>query len=216
MFFVDWGAGAITWNYPLARQRINEVAKVTGGFISHLSKNSGLRYENLTLIGFSLGAHVVGLTGKKFAGGTVAKIIGVDPAGPLFDVKDPKNRLTADSAAYTECIHSGFTMGIKDPICRADFYINSGKDQPGCVSKATGRDFLSLCSHVRAVEILIEAYNNRQAFYGRQCDSLSEALKQRCYKEPGAFLNDDKNAASQVSGIFSVITNAESPFGRGR
>lgn len=214
MFFVDWGAGAGALMYAVARSRVEEVAKVVGGFISYLNENSGLKYEDLTIIGFSLGAHVSGLAGKKYVNGKVGKIVGLDPAGPLFDVNDPNSRLSPDSATYTECIHSGFYFGIREPICQADFYINAGYNQPGCETKF-GQDFVP-CSHSRAIEVYAETLTNRESFFGKRCDSLKTALDMQCVDEPGAFLNDKKNALNKISGVFSVITNAQSPFGRGR
>lgn len=55
LFFVDWSIGAKSFIYGKARGRVNEVGKIVAQFINFLGDNSGLKVENLTLIGFSLG-----------------------------------------------------------------------------------------------------------------------------------------------------------------
>lgn len=204
--------GARTFIYNVARTRVTEVAKVVGNFINFLHEHDGLKYETLTLIGFSLGAHIVGLAGR-LVNGEVNKVIGLDPAGPLFDVNDPDNRLSSNSAKYVECIHTGFFLGIKDPICQVDFYINSGSKQPGCETQK-GVDFPP-CSHSRVLSIYIESLMNPKAFYGYRCEDLNGALMKKCVGSPGAFVNDPENEVNKVSGIFHVSTNEVSPFGQG-
>lgn len=194
--------------------RVNEVAQFVGEFINFLHEYAGLQYENVTLIGFSLGAHISGVAGKKFINGKVRKIVGLDPAGPLFEINDPDNRLNPESAEHTECIHSGFYFGIKEPICQLDFYLNSGSHQPGCES-ITGSDFKP-CSHARALEVYNEALSAPEAFYGYRCDTLNEAFEKNCHNTNGAFINDVENEVKNISGIFHVTTNGNSPFGRGR
>jgi hypothetical protein len=73
------------------------------------------------MVGFSLGAHVVGMAGKGTRRGKVNTIVGLDPAGefnwclaslnkfkfcfflgPLFAVNNPSTRLAAGDADYVE------------------------------------------------------------------------------------------------------------------
>lgn len=60
-------------------------------------------------------------------------IIGLDPAGPLFSVRNPEGRLDASDATYVEVIHTnGPTLliagaGIGAPIGDADFWPNGGR-----------------------------------------------------------------------------------------
>lgn len=53
---VDWGAGAITPNYSLARSRVNSVGAVVAQFIDWLNVH-GLPFANILVSGHSLGAH---------------------------------------------------------------------------------------------------------------------------------------------------------------
>lgn len=55
----------------------------------------------------------------------------MNPAGPLFDVNNPAERLDASDAEYVEVIHTEMTtFGIGVPIGHANFYANSGTNQP--------------------------------------------------------------------------------------
>jgi pancreatic triacylglycerol lipase len=213
LFVVDWSKGAKTLNYTEARFRVNDVAKVVANFIELVHDYAGLNYENITMVGFSLGAHISGIAGK-FLDGFVKKIVGLDPAGPLFEYNDPDNRLSRDSATYTECLHTTRYYGFQRPICHVDVYFNSGSKQPGCLNKS-GEDF-EPCSHSRVLEYFIEALNNPRAFYGYRCQSSEKAFERKCFDEPGLFINDDNNDEKyRVMGIYHVTTNAHSPFGRG-
>lgn len=44
------------------------------------------------------GGHTAGLTGKKVSGGRVQTIIGLDPAGPLFNMNAPNDRIADQDA----------------------------------------------------------------------------------------------------------------------
>lgn len=214
LFFVDWGMKNKAYIYKTARSRVNEIAKVVARFIEFLHENAGLKYDMVTIIGFSLGAHIAGIAGKDLIDIKLKKIVGLDPAGPLFDARDVDNRLSPDSASYTECLHTGYVFGIREPICQTDFYINSGSKQPGC--KITeGIDFAP-CSHLRVIDIYIESLGNPKGFYGDRCPDLDGALNMNCNERPGAFINDPENESKNISGIFQVITSAQTPFAQGR
>ncbi|CRK90501.1 CLUMA_CG004131, isoform A [Clunio marinus] len=213
LFFVDWSKGASALVYVDARDRVPEVGKIVATFLESLKKEVNLNYKDVTLIGFSLGGHVAGMTGKSLISGKIGKIIGIDPAGPLFNVSDVEHRLSPLSAEYTECSHTGYKLGMKDPICHVDFYFNSGKIQPGCENSMSY--LAKICSHLRGMQIIIEAFNNPKAFYGKRCENFDDAWNGNCNGEPGAFYNNDENEANNLSGVYHVTTNAEPPFGRG-
>lgn len=77
--------------------------------------------NTVTCAGQSLGAHVCGFTGKNVqANGLLHTIFGIDPAGPLFSVNDPANRLAITDAEYVENFHTDtVALGITDPIGHA-------------------------------------------------------------------------------------------------
>ncbi len=53
VFTIDWGLGATTPNYILARNRVNDAGQVVAQFIDFLNAN-GLSYNAIGLIGHSL------------------------------------------------------------------------------------------------------------------------------------------------------------------
>lgn len=91
-----------------------------------------------------MGAHVAGFGGKavkSLTGGLkIAKITGLDPAGPGFK-SDEETRLNPDDAALVVAIHTnGAGAGIAEAIATIDFYPNGGLYwQPGCRTSFGGR-----------------------------------------------------------------------------
>lgn len=136
---VDWLAAAKTLNYPKARHRVREVGEALAEFIDHLV-DLGMNLEHLILVGHSLGAHVCGWAGKSLISGKLPVIIGLDPALPLFSLRNSGHRLTYTDAKYVQIIHTnGGALGIKHAIGHADFYPNYGCDQPGCTGLPSGK-----------------------------------------------------------------------------
>lgn len=76
VFLVDWSQLAATPWYYTAASNTEPVAKHTATMLDHLSRSTGADLQDFHLIGFSLGAHVVGLTGKKVKTGRIRKITG--------------------------------------------------------------------------------------------------------------------------------------------
>ncbi|KAG5672351.1 hypothetical protein PVAND_002484 [Polypedilum vanderplanki] len=202
---VDWSEGADTINYFTAANRVPEIGRQLGRFIDFLHINNFLDFNNVTIIGFSLGAQVAGHAGKNVARGKVNKIIGLDPAGPVFNSKDADGRLDYTDANYVEVIHTnmGFT-GMNKLIGHTDFIANSGTHQPGCIDPS--------CSHHRATKFYIESIN-MNPFWARQCVNFTKAMRENC---TGEFvrMGDPANPERNLRGIFSFQTNKSPPFSR--
>jgi pancreatic triacylglycerol lipase len=99
-------------------------------------------FSRVSLIGHSLGAHISGAAGKRVQNGRINTIVGLDPAGPLFDANNPVNRLDRNDAEYVEIVHTDTaSFGIAFPIGDADFYPNGGTGMPGCLSKSIHFEF---------------------------------------------------------------------------
>lgn len=63
--------------------------------------------------------------------GKLPKIVGLDPAGPLFSVSKPEDRLDSTDALYVETIQTSI-LGFHAPIGMVSFYPNGVRLQPGC------------------------------------------------------------------------------------
>ncbi|CAB3240362.1 unnamed protein product [Arctia plantaginis] len=162
--------------------------------------NRGGNWNNVHLVGFSLGAHVVGVAGRQ-AGGRPSRVTGLDPAGPGWNTNN--NALNRNSGRYVEAIHTdGRKLGIMTAIANADFYPNGGRHpQPGCTS--------SPCSHGRAPELFASTVGyNRHV--GRRCVNLAEAEISAC---AGATLNMGNAIVNKNgNGIFGLRTANRWPF----
>ncbi|CAG4965460.1 unnamed protein product [Colias eurytheme] len=196
---LDWSIVASS-PYTTAVRNVPSVGQHLGNFVQWLINNHGGNWNNVHLIGASLGAHVIGNAGRTVRG-RIARISGLDPAGPQWS--DNSNALNRNDAVYVECIHTdGGLQGIFDPIGDANFYPNGGTNrQPGCS--------LSSCSHVRAYELFAASvrYNN---FIGRRCADLNEARNNSC---TGAnFLMGNTDFSKRGSGLYGLSTGSEWPF----
>ncbi|KAM3967707.1 pancreatic triacylglycerol lipase-like [Aphomia sociella] len=172
---VDWRALANS-NYVTAANGVPGVGQFLGNFLVWLINTAGGNWNNVHLVGFSLGAHVVGNAGRQ-AGGRPARVTGLDPAGPLWGGNS--NALNRNAGIYVEAIHTdGGLLGIFDPIANADFYPNGGRNpQPGC--------WISTCSHSRAPELYASSVRTNH-FQGRLCSNLNQAENVQC---TGSILN---------------------------
>ena len=91
-------------------------------------------------------------------------ILGLDPAGPLFNKAKEEYRLDKNDATFVDVIHTdagfaGTTLNLGD----ADFYPNGGREQPGCSylkiqSKFAFLDFTAMFSNEKKIKRL---HNNR-------------------------------------------------------
>jgi pancreatic triacylglycerol lipase len=103
--------GAQTVNYIAARNRVEETGIVVAQFINMLITVGGMDINRLSIVGHSLGSHVAGFAGKNTQG-RINTIFGTDPAGPLFSMNSPEERLAATDAQYVETIlTNGGTLG---------------------------------------------------------------------------------------------------------
>lgn len=65
-------------------------------------------------------------------------LIGLDPAGPMFEGVEENRRLSPDDADFVDVLHTynrealGISIGIQQPIGDIDIYPNGGEVQPGC------------------------------------------------------------------------------------
>lgn len=111
-----------------------------GDLIVNLYTNYSANLSNFQVIGHSLGGQISGFVAKtvqNLTGLNISKIIGLDPAGPLFFQSDPKNRLASTDADIVVVIHTdGLVFGYYYQVGGIDFYANGGTaPQPGCLSE---------------------------------------------------------------------------------
>ncbi|XP_075969260.1 pancreatic lipase-related protein 2-like [Anticarsia gemmatalis] len=197
---VDWGALANT-AYSTAAAGTPNVGEHLGTFLTWLFNTAGGNWNQVHLVGFSLGAHVVGNAGRR-TGNRPARITGLDPARPGW--ANSANRLSRGNGQYVEAIHTdGHLLGIFIPVGDADFYPNGGKNpQPGC--------FTSLCSHGRATELFASSVHHPNRFVGRRCNTIWDAELGNC--NGNTFVMGNAVINKRGSGLFGLHTNRYWPF----
>lgn len=212
VIYVDWGAGAQTPNYIAARNRVGPTGTQVGVFIRFLSEVSGARTSDMTIIGYSLGAHVAGFAGKKLAGQfRLGAIVALDAAGPLFSFDRPDQRLDVRDADYVETIHTNIgVLGFSEPIGHASFYPNFGRRQPGC-----GVDPAGSCAHGRSHRLFTESLTTEVGFYARQCRSINDISRGNCVQDGADQMMGGEPTDKGARGIFWLPTNSRSPFAKG-
>ena len=168
--------------YVSARSAVPAIGEAVGVFINQVMSAYGLTPTSFTLVGHSLGAHLVGCAGAR-VDGLVNDIVGLDPAGPLYTVNNIDNRLDPTDAAHVQVIHTNDgLLGFAAKLGHADFYPNGGRTQPGC-----GIDIAGACAHSRAFEFYAESLINN-AFVGTLCSSHNDFNHGRCNGNPTALM----------------------------
>lgn len=135
---IDWSSKGDT-DYLTASRSAKPVGTKIGEFLVKLHDKQGVSYKNMHLISHSLGCHVAGFAGKRVfetSKRKIARITGLDPAAPIFDLFmfGASDRLSKGDAEFVDIIHTdGGNLGINFPIGTADFFPNGGTAiQPGC------------------------------------------------------------------------------------
>ncbi|CAL8085867.1 unnamed protein product [Orchesella dallaii] len=191
VIILDWGrlSGAgMTLGNPLATAsayisalgNVGPVGQRLAEFIEFLRVSKQIEFSAVTIIGHSLGAHIAGATGvntKSKYGQTIARITGLDPAGPFFSMQvDRDKRLHKGDAAFVDIYHSNRgTLGDSDhDTGDLNLYINGGNNQPGC-EEADSSGFAGYCSHSYSWKLYQAANTNSNL---RACPCTGDACLQ--------------------------------------
>ncbi|XP_067849124.1 phospholipase A1 member A [Heptranchias perlo] len=176
---VDWLIGA-TALYPNAVQNSAKLGLKVSTLIASLV-SQGSREDSFHLIGISLGAHVAGFVGRMF-NGRLGRITGLDPAGPKFSKASVDERLDPGDALFVEAIHSDSdNFGISRPVGHIDFYLNGGKDQPGCRPTSISSVYkFVICDHMRAVHLYISSIKKHCPLVAFPCQTYEDFTNGQC------------------------------------
>ncbi|KAE8589465.1 hypothetical protein XENTR_v10017572, partial [Xenopus tropicalis] len=191
-FCIDWRGGSFTL-YTQAANNIRVVGAELASFIGYLSKNYDYSPSMIHIIGHSLGAHVAGEAGKRVPG--IARISGLDPAGPLFQNTPPEVRLDPTDADFVDAIHTDTSplipkigLGMAQSVGHLDFFPNGGQTMPGCGSNIItrlldieelwgGADNYLACNHLRSYKYYTESIRTPDAFVAFPSDTYEAFMK---------------------------------------
>ncbi|XP_059608065.1 lipase member H-A-like [Phlebotomus argentipes] len=208
---VDWSAGALTIDYPAARSNVHIVGPRVAEMIDFLN-TQGMPFENVTVIGHSLGAHTAGIVGKHVTRGRLPAIVALDPALPHFTINRPEERIALTDADFIEVIHTNAgLLGFDLPIGMVDFYPNWGISQPGCRLI----DVAGACSHARSYALFAESINSGPGFVSRQCRNYGDILNQDCVSSGSNRRMGGEPLDTESRGVFWLPTNDNAPFAKG-
>ncbi|XP_063698095.1 endothelial lipase-like [Culicoides brevitarsis] len=222
--FVDTNVIAVDWNrlanyeYAISAMRnVHMVAAHLADFIKSLRDDHQVSFDNVTLVGHSLGGQISGLTGGLLDG-KIGQIFALDPAGPLFThpvVRSLKNRLDPTDAQFVQAIYTTrYILGCGIEVAHQNFKPNVGiVPQPPCVvptvTGAISPEMVS-CSHSHATELFRYALNPEHHFLGRKCSSGMSYVTGMCfgqhYERLGIY------AKREEHGNFYLQTSAVAPY----
>ena len=98
-------------------------------------------YDKFHLVGFSLGAQIAGLVGRKIIKNSdgkfkIPRITGLDPGKMAPFIGSSIANLNADDASFVDIIHGETKyFGTADAVGHANFWVNGGILQPMCNSQ---------------------------------------------------------------------------------
>ncbi|XP_058835755.1 lipase member H-like [Topomyia yanbarensis] len=219
LLVADW-ANVSGLAYRYAREMVRPVGYRIGAILGEFIHRKGITYDQMHVVGHSLGAHIAGNVGKYF-GGKLARVTALDPAGPLF-VRRSVDAVSSSDAQFVDAIHTdGLVLGEIVVRSHADFYPNRGiPSQPGCdvLDVVT----LHACSHYRSTGFFAESILLPNNFFACKCD-LKDILDNPatdCVCETRQ--NNLRNVAAmgehvdtRVRGTFYLETSNVPPYGLG-
>ncbi|XP_013171188.1 PREDICTED: lipase member H-B-like [Papilio xuthus] len=136
----------------------------------------GWPLSSVRLIGFSLGAHVAGVTGKlvrKHLHQRLERIVALDPARPCF-ARPSRWRLASGDASFVQVVHtSAGVLGLAEPLGHADVYANGVlAPQPECEDRSAA---MALgCDHAQAWRLYAASVSDARVLSARRCANWAE------------------------------------------
>ncbi|KAH1004302.1 hypothetical protein HUJ04_004080 [Dendroctonus ponderosae] len=200
---MDWSALCHV-EYASAMHGAKIAGKQLGDFLNWLTSN-GVNLSDIHIIGHSLGAHVAGIGADVVQGGRVARITGLDPAGPGYgDIKE-ELKLDPQDAMLVDVVHTFMkVIGTARPSGHVDFYPNGGKYQPGLQLTNS-----ILCNHGRSFQLFAESIRNPRAFKSKRCQALEDALSSRCLQDTEVYMGQE---SSYQTGLYYFKTRSQFPY----
>ncbi|CAG5058859.1 unnamed protein product [Parnassius apollo] len=183
--------------------------------------NAGLDLNSIHLMGHSLGAQLMGYTGRfmRQRGKAVSRITGLDPARALFEgTFSFYTTLSRTDAKFVDIIHTDpGNYGTSKSTGTVDIwpnYYGGNNKQPGCPKDSSDR-FSSndLCSHNRSWQYFVEAILSPTNISAIYADDYQAWLEDYTRGNQTVYIGDLIN--TRARGNYYCSTNSEPPFGKG-
>jgi len=235
VIIVGWQDGSNKIYYPQAASNVRSLGAEIAALVNLME-----RFEPTVrpyCIGFSLGSHVCAHIGMR---SRLARITGIDPAGPFFELEDKGVGLDTDCADFVDVIHThGLgklsligNLGTLKQMGHVDFYPNGGAWQPGCkidllykrgiigditdiIDNWVPENISPICSHMRAPKYFTDTIMSENI-----CSYHTTTRCSDSYKIPSSCFDDAANYQEmgynsnlfQGRGIFYLKTAKKSPY----
>ncbi|XP_022170448.1 lipase member H-like isoform X2 [Myzus persicae] len=164
---VDWSKWTQKLDYTDAVLKLPAVATYLFDWLNSLRDRGIVQsLDDVTLIGHSLGAQLIGYTGHRL-NGTIKRVIALEPAQPSFKDSQKIERVDVDSGQFVMALHtSTMFFGLREPVGHVDFYFNGGQIQPSC-------NFDTICGHIVVLNYLSDSLKNATEFKAYRCHALN-------------------------------------------
>ncbi|XP_033334506.2 pancreatic triacylglycerol lipase [Megalopta genalis] len=207
---IDYRQLADNENYFVDVEHVNDAGSAIANALDILVAR-GLNPNNIHIIGHSLGGQVAAFVGSH-TNFTVARITGLDPAGPLFYTG---RYLRASDAAFVDIIHTDEgAVGQPYNSGDVDFLPNGGhRPQPGCSVLPFTHDPEVNCNHHRSWRFYAESVGNPRGFLADRCSGGVLFNEKKCDRSD--VIPMGYATPSNARGLYYLKTNSKSPFALG-
>ncbi|XP_039285454.1 phospholipase A1 1 [Nilaparvata lugens] len=190
-------------------------AQCIAQMIEYLNEHPrGVPPDKLHLMGYSIGAHIAGLTANFVVNGKLGRITGLDPTIIFYMGNNATRDLDPNDAHFVDVIHTGAgVLGQWGPNGHADFYVNGGTSQPGCLSTSIIRTLS--CDHTKVTPYFIESINSKKGFWAVSCANRVLYNLGLCTGPDAKYYLMGEDASPKLRGIFYLSTNANKPYAQG-
>ncbi|XP_050541867.1 lipase member I-like [Daktulosphaira vitifoliae] len=174
----------------------------------------GVQPDKLHFMGYSVGAHIAGLTSNFVDNGKIGRITGLDPTIIFYMGNNRSRDLDHTDAHFVDIIHTAAgVLGQWGPNGHADFYVNGGTSQPGCVSNSIIQTLS--CDHTKVTPYFIESINSNIGFWAVPCSNRFLFNLGLCDPPESEYVLMGEHVTHKARGIFYLTTNAKRPYAKG-
>ncbi|KAF5272691.1 hypothetical protein FQA39_LY07718 [Lamprigera yunnana] len=207
---MDWSV-LCEFEYFTAMRGAQIAGAYLGAFLNYLIEE-GVSYDDIHVIGHSLGAHVAAMGADKIRGRKIHRITGLDPAGPGYNDVPAVYRLDPSDADLVDIVHTNMRfLSLSQPQGHLDFYPNGGRFQPGCPELSdiwTVTNSLE-CNHGRAYHYFAETIRNKRAFKSYRCPHIDVQSLDLCVVPTEVYMGQED---TYEYGLYYLKTRASSPY----
>ncbi|XP_018393475.1 PREDICTED: phospholipase A1-like [Cyphomyrmex costatus] len=224
VFSLNWSDTACYNNSSITKLLSSSAVKNTRDIGDYLASYTlslieyGVPLKNITYIGYSLGAHVIGFAAKKLQmlNMIIPRLIGVDPLAYGFMFNKCENRLCYTDAQFVTVLYTS-PLSIQKSVGQLNLWFNNGAGQPYCGDALINNSNIK-CSHSMSIIYFINIWSGDCEFLGVPINKRTNPLLS---VPPGCSINrigsvivDNKifKSNSTIVGDYCIPVTSEYPY----